>query len=433
MRYGNMARCLLPVLALLILTGCAAAPAQPETTEPETVAVVITEPPTELEQTEAAETVCESEPQAEEICDGMIFSAGDVTFWVGGPVSDLLIDGVELGMDPGTRIPAGQISGNIRAKVSDGVYFYFHAVNDSQEPAQLSQCRIYSVTVNVQEGIRFGMEDGTTFISGVSTVEQIIGEYGEPDYRRSNSDPYEEIAYYAPFESVYCSFKEGIVRQVMAVYWQPGQALTGEYIPEAWNESDALLLMGKYMDVSPYLTQSENPDYKATAELGDRITVGDAEIQLGSIFFDLPEAFIAPYRSAPLVLDPGYYILTGKDNGEEFFLLNRTKKELNSFEKTTLIGIVTHNAAYTNWGSDYENFHPFHYQGLEQNSTIGDILTIFGMPRELHPSSGVNGCFLWMHYTDEDGDELRIRVDPMTDQIVELRLLKYYPDANMYQ
>ena len=433
MRNSYMARCLILALVLLILTGCGAEPVQPVATEAETVAIAITEPVTEPEQTEAAETICESEPPVEEICDGMIFSAGDVTFQVGGPVSDLMVDGVELGMDPDTRIPAGQISGNIRVKVSDGIYFYFHAINDAQEPEVLAQCRIYSVTVNVQEGIRFGMEGGDTFTNGISTVDQIIGEYGTPDHRRSNSEPYEEIAYYAPFESVYCSFKEGIVRQVMAVYWQPGQALTGDVVPERWNENDALLLMGKYMDVSPYLAQEENPDYKEKAELGDTVTLGDGEIQLGSTFFDLPEEFISPYRSAPLVLDPGYYILTGKGNGEEFFLLNRTKKELNSFDKTTVIGIVTHNAGYTNWGSDYGNFHTFHYQGLEQNSTIEDILAIFGMPRELHPSSGVNGCFLWMHYIDADGDQLRIRVDPMTDQIVELRIRKYYPDANMYQ
>ena len=431
MNKGRLISC---ILLLLMLAGCGRTPVPTDVTEPETAAVTL--PETEPEETAPAvpeETISETVATEVEMKTGMVFHAGDVTFRVGGLVSELVDAGGELGMDPETLIPAGQITGNIRVKISDEIYVFFHGFNDSVEEKSLSRCRIYSVTVNVQEGIQFGMEEGATFTSGVSTVDQILEAYGPPDYRHSNSKTYEEIAYYAPFDSVYYSFKDGIVRQVMAVYWQPGQILTGEYAPDGWFGNDALLLMGNYMDVSDYLSRDGSLEQVVSPDLGDKVIIGDEEIQLGCEFFDLPEIFTAPYESAPFYLDVDHYMLTGKDNGEEFYLLNRTDDELTIFRDATMIGIVTHNAGYTNWGSDYNNFHTFHYQGLDNGSTIEDILAIFGLPQQIDPSSSVNGCFVWMHYADADGDELRIRVDPMTNEIAELRILKYYPEAKMYQ
>lgn len=431
MNKGRLISCM---LLLMMLAGCGNTPVPTEAAEPETAAVTIPETePEEMAHSEPEETVSDTEAPEVEMKTGMVFHAGDVTFRVGGLVSELVDAGGELGMDPGTLIPAGQITGNIRVKISDEIYVFFHGFNDSEEEKCLSQCRIYSVTVNVQEGIQFGMEEDMTFTSGVSTIDQILEAYGTPDYRRSNSKTYEEMAYYAPFDSVYYSFKDGIVRQVMAVHWQPGQILTGEYDPDGWFGNDALLLMGNYMDVSAYLSQDGNTELTVSPDLGDKVIIGDDEIQLGSAFFDLPEIFTAPYESAPFYLDVGYYMLTGKDNGEEFYLLNRTDDELTTFRDATMIGIVTHNAGYTNWGSDYEKFHTFRYQGLDNGSTIEDILAIFGMPQQIDPSSSANGCFVWMHYADAEGDELRIRVDPMSNEIAELRILKHYPEAKMYQ
>lgn len=438
------------LLIFSLLAGCGSVPSQ--TDPPETVSSISTELKERIEIPVETETVSLQAESSEDdsilelskqphVSGALTFRVENVKLQVGGPVSDFIGDGVELGADPSALLEPGQISGNISIRIKmDGVsldkepILFFHAVNDSAEQRMISQCRIYSVIINTQSGIQFGCEDyDATFISGLSTIDEIKHVYGEPDYYRANGEKYEEMAYYAPFDSVYFSFQNGTVRQIMAIYAPQKTSDTKELEKNGYFGYDALLTMGKYLDVSAYLPSDAVVDRGTSVDLEECITVGDVKLKLGSAFTDLPEMFSQPYEGAPLDLASNHYILTGKGNAEELFLLNDSKRAINSFRYCTLIGVVTHNAEYTNWGSDYADHNPFQYQGIDHHSTIEDIISNFGLPQELHATSSAHACFVWMHYRDQKGNELRIRVDPMLDAIVELRVMKYYPNAVAYE
>ena len=93
---------------------------------------------------------------------------------------------------------------------------------------------------------------------------------------------------------------------------------------------------------------------------------------------------------------------------------------------------MTENYHYTNWGFDNSAFHSFNCQGVTENSTIDDVLEMLGQPRELICSSGERTCFAWMHYETEEGDTLRIRVDPMRNQVIEVHMSKYFENEQDY-
>ena len=426
--------------AVLVLLLAACGQATEEPAVPESVPEVHTEPaavtPTEPREEPAHE---EEDPVPGRL------ASGNLAFWVNGqeisagdPVSRITDMDVELGIDPSTLVAPGQISGNISARVEaddleleDETIFFFHAINDTGEPKMISQCRIYSLVFNMQPGIMLDSGDPEhPFVSRVSTMDELKAAYGEPDYYRKNAESYEEMAYYAPFDSLYFSFGDGILRQVAAVYaaGQPEYELPDF---EGYFGNDAYLLMGKYLDITPYLHASETD--AVAPDLEDTILLGDMEILMGTMLKDLPERFSEPYQGAPLKLAKNHYILSGKSNGEEFYLLNKAGKTADSFNSCAVIGVVTHNAGYTNWGSDHSEFLPFAYQGLHNGSRIEDVIQIFGLPRQMHMTASAQACFVWMNYTDSKGNTLSLRVDPMTNQLAELRILQYVPGAVTYQ
>jgi len=427
------------LLAVLLLTGCTREPWMEE--PPEEVADIFAEEVVDSALETEAVRELETEPAEENR-----FASGSLRFWIagypvhaGGPVSDIEAIGVTTGVDLTGILAPGQISGNISARVDmDGVpaaeepLFFFHAVNTSSEPMMIVQCSIYSLVVNFQNGVFFDSGDpDAPFATGTSTVDQLIGAYGEPDYYRSNGEPGEEMAYYAPFDSLYFSFSDGIVRQIGAIYapyyQESGKMMNGEYFG-----NDACVLMDRFLDMDPYLAGRKSGNGMHAPDLEETIILGDMEIHLGCHFTELPDIFTQAFDGAPFVLAPNHYILAGKGRGEEFYLLNEQKLSVDSYRSCTVSGLVTHNPNYTNWGSDYGEFLPFRYQGLNNESGIADILSILGQPQEMHLSSSAHVCFVWMHYRDSRGNELRLRVDPMTDEIAEIRVQKFYSDAKMY-
>lgn len=436
----NMKRIAVLLLAAVLLAGCGgktpepaeesvtAAAGQGEITEP-TAAEVPTEPetsPAEAEKASAGGTLS--------------FYIDGFEFHAGGPVSDILAIGVRTDIDLGEVIQPGHISGNVCTRVEregvsaeDEVIFFFHAINTGSEPKALSECTVYSVIVNLQEGIAFGDGD-KTFVSGVSTMAELTGVWGEPDYYRTNSRPYEEMAYYSPFDYVYFSFRDGVVRQIMTVYSADLHGYLAEdmpELPEGYFGNDAYLLLSRYLDITPYLSEGDNQSV-STPGLEERITLGAMEITFGSRVWELPERFSEPFRGVEYVLDLNHYVRCGKGNAEEFYILNADREVKSQISYGQVIGVITRNANYRNWGSDYSDFLEFEYQGLTNGSDIEDVLETFGLPESIHATSSPHACFVWLHYRDQSGNELRIRVDPMTGELAELRVLKYCPGAKMY-
>ena len=133
-----------------------------------------------------------------------------------------------------------------------------------------------------------------------------------------------------------------------------------------------------------------------------------------------------------MVVDRNYYLRTGRNDPEEFFVINH-KGQVNSRSNNLLIkGIVTESCHYSNWGVDNSDFHSFNCQGVTENSTIDDVLELFGQPAELICTNSERTCFAWMHYETEEGDTLRIRVDPMLNQVVEVHMSKYFEKQRSY-
>ena len=102
--------------------------------------------------------------------------------------------------------------------------------------------------------ISFGSgNESEPFVSGVSTRDEIVAAYGEPDETVSNNDLYEEIFYYEPFNCVSFAFRGGVVRQISAYY--SANVYGGLDVDFALDasamEKDAYILMSQYMDVTP--------------------------------------------------------------------------------------------------------------------------------------------------------------------------------------
>jgi hypothetical protein len=54
------------------------------------------------------------------------------------------------------------------------------------------------------------------------------------------------------------------------------------------------------------------------------------------------------------------------------------------------------------------------------------------MPKDMQCTSTARNCFAWLFYEDQAGNKLSISVDPILNQIVELRISKYYENEIQY-
>ena len=54
------------------------------------------------------------------------------------------------------------------------------------------------------------------------------------------------------------------------------------------------------------------------------------------------------------------------------------------------------------------------------------------MPYDIDCTSNARNCFVLMYYKDKNENTLEIRVDPILNQLVELRFSKYFEDELFY-
>ena len=432
----------------LFLSGCAGTQAPMATAPPPQMTQAPTEPTAEPTQapteTQPVPTGLRSMAQlpAEDTATGMLkFYINGKAVYAGGPVSDLLDANVQTYEDMSALIQPWNISGNTRFRVvlpdtpeADQPFLFITVINAGDEPRPFSDCLIYSVTVSCSEGIAFGSgNEQEPFISMQTTRKEIEAAYGAPDYRGKTQSPYEEIAYYQPFNCAYFSFKRGVVRQIMTYYCayrypelakNPGLELKGYFGSDAW------LLMNRYLDVQPYLDGTLKKT--VSPALDEFILLDGEKIEFGQTVEQMPEQFAKPFEELTQVIDRNYYLRTGKGNEEEFYLMNRDGMRGNAVKYAVVKGVITQNRYYTSWGFDYSGFHEFEYQGLKSDSTIEDILKLFGAPQELKATSSAKAFYVWMHYQDENKNTLHICIDPMLDEIVELQAVKHFDREQHY-
>lgn len=453
---------LLFLAACMLMTACAGnadntatETAESSTVETEAPAPEVTEPAVEVSK--VAETVL---PTGDEATGTLIFYINDQKVYAGGPVASLITAGVHSYDDLDAVVQPWEMSEMIRVRVimedveeADEPLLFFVAVNASDEPKPVSECLFYSLTVNCEKGIKFGSgNEATPFVTGETKKDEIVEAYGEPTESNSAQSYYEEIIYYKPFNCAYFAFRGGKLRQVYTYYSANiygelaekfDHELTGGYFG-----ADCYILMDQYLDVEKYLPAAEEEQTKTTAaepeetkedttgilkSLSETITLNGETFDLGIRCVDMPAPFGAVFHELLMPVARHYYVRTGIVNEEEFYFINE-KGQQNQYADDLLVkGVITENCNYTNWGTDNSAFHTFAYEKLTQNSTIDDIIEQYGMPKKLHCTSYARACFAWLFYEAENGNQLQLRVDPITNQLVEFRVIKYYEGERAYQ
>lgn len=465
---------LLVLCMLLSACGQPAAPAeesQTATAAPTEVteAPVVTEPePTEAPQAAAGkayelkETVL---PTGNEATGTLKFYFNDKAIYAGAPVSAIIDLGVHTYMDLSKVLQPWHMSENIRVRVDlpdteekDEPLVFFFAINASSEPKPVSECMIYSITINCEKGVSFGSgNESEPFVTYTTKLDEILEVYGEPTHTYTYGT-YDEITYYKPFNSVTFSFKGDVVRQVTTFY---GENIFGAQV-EAFdheltmdhNEQDCAMLMAQYLDVTAYLPEKEEEaeatePTKATeatepeeeteeskvgilASIDEFITVDGKKIEFGVKTAEMPAPWNECFQDISLPITRNYYVQSGRNTGEEFYLINSEGMSNNMGQHAVVKGIITHNRNYVNWGFEYDDCFEFEFMDLTQDTTLEEVLELFGNPMEIKFESGARACFAWLHYAAENGNTLRIRVDPVLNQVIEVRVSKYFENERTY-
>lgn len=430
---------LLFVMLCVLLCACAA----PEADVPETAAPTAapTEAPTEPVETEprTPEAVM---PETDAATGTLKFYFGEHEIHAGAPMAELIGMGIYTEQDLDQIIQPLHTSEVITVRVDledksfdDDPMLFVVAINGSEEPQTVSRCQIYSITVNTDKGICFGSGNETEpFVTGTTTREQLVAAYGEPPYAKSGDSKYEEIAYYQNFNSAYFSFKDGKVRQVLTCYsanifGDRAEGFTYD-LGGAYFGSDCAILMNQYLDVTPYLDGTAAVE--KLEELEASIVMADQTIEFGVRAAKMPTPFGEPFVDLLMPLSRNYYIRTGRNVEEEFYLYNLDGQKDNLANDLVVKGAITENRNYVNWGIDNSGFHTFEYMGLTNEATIADALEIFGAPMKINFNSNGRVCYAWLSYEDVNGNTMLLRVDPMLDQIVEIRVSRYYSGERYY-
>lgn len=444
----KLRRAMLLLLTIaLLLTGCAFGKTE-ETVPPTEATQVPTQAPTEAptEPTEPdgyylVETVL---PEADVATGTLKFYINGKEIYAGGPVSDILALDVTSFDDFDKLLQPWHMSGVLRVRVelpdtkeADKPFVFFVAMNAGNEPKKISECMIYSITINMEKGIEFGSgKEQTRFVTGQTTLDELTAAYGEPDYNMSRDGNYREIAYYEPFNCAYFSFEKNKIRQVVTYYsanvFHGLEDRLDHEFTDSYFGNDCYILMNQYMDVLPYLNGSASENPQILEKLTESITMGGEEIVLGMRCHEMPELFGQHFWDQLMPIHDMRYVRSGRNNPEEFYFMNLDGQSKHLANNLIIKGVFTENLHYTNWGWDKSDFHAFQYENLTQDSTIEEILEQYGMPKDMHCTSTARNCFAWLFYEDQAGNKLNICVDPIVNQIVELRVSKYYEGEIQY-
>ena len=386
-------------------------------------------------------------PEKDAATGTLKFYFGDKEIYAGAPVSQLLDLGVTAIDDLRQTVEPWNMTGVLRVRVlmDDGSnpFLFFVAMNASSQPKKVADCMIYSITINTAKGVRFGSgKEDVPFVTGETELDDILDAYGEPSYNKSGKDQYREIAYYEPFSCAYFSFKYDVVRQVTTYY---SANVLGSFaadfthdLGENYYGNDAYILMSRYMDVTPYLPGAKDKVSDGVVEeLSESIMLDGKEVELGMRVDAMPSPFKDQFLEQPVYLNKKHYARVGRNLGEEFYFINlngqtKNKKKDPCANALIVKGVFTENKNYSNWGKDNSKFFEFAYEDLTQDSTIEEILENYGMPYDMEFTSYARYCFVWLHYKDEDGNKLDICVDPMLNQLIELRVNKYFEGELFY-
>ncbi len=416
------------LLAALLLAGCSQEAPTP-------VATTAAEPPVTTAQ---ASQPSETQPEAESLTQGSIaetpgmaaFYLGDNAFFCGQEVAGLLEGDVHIHGDVDALVQPGGYSGEIRLRYPDetGAYtqtLYFVAGNPTDAPLAVRDCVIYCLAVNCEAGHRFSLGEGD-FVTGETTAQEILAAWGQPasetlsqEEGKPDGENYYDMVYYRPFSYLQIICRGGVAEQVRAyhnAYLHP--ELSGQEPVGQPGESDAMLLLSQHMDISPYLNGGKGG--KTALEM--TITIEGKEIQMGMLTHELPQPWRGLYQNKPCIMKSRRCIYAQLPGQEGFIFGNPEGALMEKFMNAQIKGIHAFNPAYENRGFQQSSYRGFTYSGFDHTATIEAVIAALGQPYELIPECGPGWCFVWLHFESENGDTLRLKVDPESNQIIELRL-----------
>ncbi len=435
-------KCLIVLLAALCvgLSACRQVSAQqmqpdkeeqPVATEsaPPVTAPQETEPPV----TEPAVQVPVAEfPETDRATGTLCFYIDGKPVYSGGMVSSIVEAGAVFEDDLTVSLDPRHSSKTLRAHFADEngkiKYLYVVAINWTDEACPISKCSIYSLAVNCQDGISFGSGRGAEpFVTGVTTSEQLLETYGEPNYHNTGKD-FEEIAYYEPFSCAYFICRDGVVEQINAHYGAHVLQKPAAEMECKYTESDSWMLMSRYLDITPYLKGKQ----EIVSELTNLIQLGEDTVELGKLCKELPEQWYKDLAKMRTDLASRYYMTVGKVGKPNFTLLNTQAGTVKGFGATVIKGVRSNNPGYHNWGQDFSAYPAFSYQGITQDSSIPEVLEQLGAPCDILCTGNGRTCFAWMQYENDSGITCKIMVDPALNQVVEIRLDQHFKNEVSY-
>lgn len=413
------------ILTAFLLAGCSASP---KDTEAVSTAPAQTTP---LPQTtEPIPTDPEPYISIENAPGKVYFRIGGRDFSCGQPVADILTTTEHVHADVEALVQPLGYSQDIRLRLPDeaGDYtrtVYFSAVNPTQEPLAVKDCLIYSLAVNCETGHNFGLGENS-FVTGQTTDEQIIAAWGEPTSLtvshwegQEDGENFRDLVYYRPFSYLQIITRGGVVDQVRAYHGaELHGALSQQEAPgEPW-EADALLLLSRHMDITPYLNGGKG----GVAELPMEIEIEGKVIKMGVRTRDLPQPWRRLYENAACIMKARRCIYSQFPNQEGFIFGNPDQALMERFEDAQIKGIHAFNPLYSNRGYAQSAYRGFTYSGFDHTATIEEVVQTLGLPYEVYAENGPGWCFVWLHFVSSDGDTLRLKVDPESNQLIELRL-----------
>ncbi len=429
--------CLALTAALLLSWGCTARNSDipGDTTPVSTPASTQDTTPAETPELTPAPTPAPTEPELPAVEQGSIdtapgtvaFQLGAVRAYCGSTVASVLAEDLSVDGNLDALVMPMGYSDEIRLCVPDAQgkyedYLFVVAVNPTPDPRPVRDCLIYSLSLNCQKGLGFSLGGGS-FRTGEATRSDILSAWGTPAVCNEGKD-YIELVYYRPFSMVQIILRKGVAEQVRAyhsawLYPELAQTPMGDYM-----SGDAWLQLSRYLDVTKYLAGEKGEK----RELPLSLQIDGKAIDMGMQTRLLPQPWKGLYQSARTILASRHYLYAQLPGHEGFTFVNPSwHSEIRNFSTTLVKGIHAFNPAYTGWGESMPKALGFTYNGFHHTGTIADVLAAMGQPYEVICESGTAWCFVWLHYESPKGDTLRIKADPISGQLLELRL-----DMKMY-
>lgn len=349
--------------------------------------------------------------------------ANGITFRAGDMLSDLIADGLELDEDDAsvTLAPWAYHTLYFYYSMDDGEShsFQLYVLNESGEPRNVADCRIYYASVRDFGACAYGMVIGTT------TTEEALSLTGaEDEYEMILGTGVNSL-------EISASSTTGCVSEFTVTYLA--------HLMDSRTDSDGedaidISILECY-GLSGYESYGDYPELDEVLGVGTmEITVAGSTLTFGENGNTMQSLADMGWNLRELdeddkTLDSGYYLAMfmtpATVDGYEisgFDVCNYTDETLETLQ-CRLKGIDVENPRY--YGTENEAAAPFDFYGFTADSTIQDALRLLGTPQFAYVY--VPNCQIEFGYEFEDAETRRstlinITFNYMTNEFIDMNI-----------